>query len=54
VLDREAALLLVLDEVDAATMDVRDQAVPQTDEVLTDAGLGADELAALRAEGAIA
>ena len=41
-------------QVDAASMEVHDQSVPCTDEVLAAAGLGADELTALRAEGAIA
>lgn len=41
-------------QVDASEMVVHDQNAPCTDDILTAAGLGAEELATLRAEGAIA
>ena len=41
-------------QVDAATLQVRDQSVPDTDQVLAHAGLSAIEISELRNAGAIA
>jgi hypothetical protein len=40
--------------VDATTLQVRDQSIPDTDSILADAGLSAAELVDLRTVGAIA
>jgi len=41
-------------QVDASTLEVRDQSIPDTDRILAHAGLSATEIGELRDVGAIA